>query len=184
MKKGGRGGANTKTGATYESKSVLQVAIRDLPDYEVKPGKIGFDLFYKGKLVAHSYKQHDLYKFLRSKEVDYKDHISKKLLPDDAIFVFSQNKASIVEIKYQEVAGSVDEKLQTCDFKKKQYQKLLQPLDLDVSFIYVLSSWFQKPEYKDVLNYVQSVGCEYFFDDLPLDALGLPGGSDIEVKKQ
>ena len=45
---------------------------------------------------------------------------------------------NIIEIKYQEVAGSVDEKLQTCDFKKKQYERLLRPLKLIVEYCYVL----------------------------------------------
>jgi hypothetical protein len=44
----------------------------------------------------------------------------------------------IIEIKYQETAGSVDEKLQTCDFKKKQYERLLRPLKLIVEYCYVL----------------------------------------------
>ena len=54
--------------------------------------------------------------------------ISKKLLPDDCIFVIINNTLFIIECKFQQVAGSVDEKLQTCDFKKKQYQKLLAKL--------------------------------------------------------
>lgn len=67
------------------------------------------------------------------------------------------------------------EKLQTCDFKRKQYQKLLKELDLLVSYIYVLNSdWFDKPAYKDVLEYIESVNCNYCFDRLPLEWLGLP----------
>ena len=60
----------------------------------------------------------------------------------------------ILEIKFQKVAGSVDEKLQTCDFKKKQYQRLFAPLNYEVEYIYILSDWFNRPEYKDVLTYI------------------------------
>jgi len=43
-------------------------------------------------------------------------------LQDDAIYVMSNNTVFIIEVKYQEVAGSVDEKLQTCGFKLNQYK--------------------------------------------------------------
>jgi hypothetical protein len=31
-----------------------------------------------------------------------------------------------------------------------------------------------KPEYRDVLNYIQAMWCKYFFEELPLDYLWLP----------
>jgi hypothetical protein len=65
-------------------------------------------------------------------------------------------------------------KLQTCDFKKKQYQKLLSRANIEVEYIYLLSGWFIKPEYKDVLDYILSVHCYYFFEYIPLVKLGLP----------
>ncbi len=77
-------------------------------------------------------------------------------------------------MKFQEVAGSVDEKLQTCDFKRKQYAKLAAPLNIEIQYIYILSDWFRQPAYKDVLDYVISVGCQYYFEYIPLQKLGLP----------
>jgi len=79
--------------------------------------------------VAEIYQKNSLYKYLLAPNgVDYRTLLSKKLLPDNAIFVISKNTLFVIEIKYQGVAGSVDEKLQTCDFKKKQYQRLMKPL--------------------------------------------------------
>ncbi|UOS15746.1 hypothetical protein MPG85_07165 [Helicobacter pylori] len=49
--------------------------------------------------------------------------LSSQLLPNNAIFVPSNNTFFILEIKYQGTGGSVDEKLQTCDFKLKPIQK-------------------------------------------------------------
>jgi hypothetical protein len=95
-------------------------------------------------------------------------------LPDDAIYILKDKILYIVEMKFQIVAGSVDEKLQTCDFKNKQYKKLLAPLGISVKYVYVLSDWFKKTEYKDVLEFIKSVGCYYFFNELPLEFLGLP----------
>ena len=74
--------------------------------------------------------------------------------------------------------GSVDEKLQTCDFKKKQYQKLLSSLNMEVEYIYLLSNWFQQAGYRDVLDYIISVNCRYYFEYIPLQVLGLPIPTD------
>lgn len=40
--------------------------------------------------------------------------------------------------------------------------------------IYMLNDWFRKPKYKDVLDYIISVGCQYYFNYIPLQKLGLP----------
>lgn len=74
----------------------------------------------------------------------------------------------------QESGGSVDEKLQTCDFKKKHYEKLVERLNLKVEYAYVLCDWFKSDKYKDTIEYVKSVNCHYFFNELPLEFLGLP----------
>ena len=80
----------------------------------------------------------------------------------------------ILEVKHQQTTGSVDEKLQTCDFKKKQYTKLLSELNYKVEFCYILDDWFKKDEYKDVRDYIISVGCKYYYNYIPLYELGLP----------
>lgn len=124
--------------------------------------------------MARSYKKNSLYKYLESRGVHYQKHLSKKLLPDEVVYVIVNNTLFIIEIKFQTTAGSVDEKLQTCDFKRKQYKKLMSQLNIEVEYVYILNDWFKKPEYKDVLDYVISVGCQYYFEYLPLQKLGLP----------
>lgn len=68
----------------------------------------------------------------------------------------------------------MDEKLQTCDFKRKEYQKLMAPLNIEVEYIYLLAEWFRNDKYKDVLDYIISVNCHYYFEYIPLAKLGLP----------
>jgi len=51
---------------------------------------------------------------------------------------------------------------------------LLSPLNIEVEYIYILSDWFKNPRYKDVLDYIHSVGCDYYFNYIPLKRLGLP----------
>ncbi|MBI4030717.1 MAG: hypothetical protein HY370_03500 [Proteobacteria bacterium] len=176
MKKDGVGGANTKTGLFFENKSDLQNLLKKIPGYEIKknPSLAGQQIFYKGKLVARCFKKNAFYDFLEEKDIDWKKVLSKRLLPDDALLVIIRETLFIIEVKYQQVAGSVDEKLQTCDFKRKQYLKLVKNLGLKVEYVYVLSEWFKNPAYKDVLDYINSVNCHYKFEELPLAWLGLP----------
>lgn len=166
----GKGGGNTITGLNFEKEADIIELLKKQKGYKVK----GNIIFYEEKEVARSVKKHSLYKYLETQGVDYKKIISKKLLPDEAIYVIINNTLFVIEVKFQKVAGSVDEKLQTCDFKRKQYAKLMAPLNIEVEYIYILSDWFKKPEYKDVLDYIISVGCQYYFKYLPLQKLGLP----------
>ena len=106
---------------------------------------------------------------------DYTKIISARIKPDEAIFVIENNTVFIIEKKTQSGGGSVDEKLQTCDFKLKQYRKLFAPLNKEVKYYFLLDkSWFDKPAYRDVLDYIIAVGCGYYFNYIPLDVLGLP----------
>ncbi|HEY4524507.1 MAG TPA: hypothetical protein VJL36_02005 [Candidatus Paceibacterota bacterium] len=170
MKKKGIGGGNTVTGLNFERGRDILTILNNTNGYSIKNNTI----FYSGKIVAHSYKKYSLYKFLNSKGIDWVKYISKQLLPDEALYVIVNNILFIIEMKSQEVTGSVDEKLQTCDFKKKQYKKLMSPLNIEVEYIYILNDWFKKAQYKDTLDYVISVGCQYYFNYLPLQKLGLP----------
>lgn len=79
--------------------------------------------------------------FLKEHDIDWRNIISKKLLPDGSFII--QNTLFIIEVKYQQGEGSVDVKLQTCDFKQKQYLKLVVPLELKVEYVYVLGDWFK-----------------------------------------
>ncbi|HVA97281.1 MAG TPA: PD-(D/E)XK nuclease superfamily protein [Bacteroidia bacterium] len=166
----GKGGGNTKTGLIFEGKTDLSTFLNTQKNYKVIDGTV----YYKKKEVAQIFKKHGFYSFIEAKGIDWKTIVSKKLLPDDSIYVIVNNTLFIIECKWQQVPGSVDEKLQTCDFKKKQYQKLLTRLNIEVEYIYLLSDWFKKKEYKDVLDYILSVRCYYYFEYVPLYKLGLP----------
>ena len=175
MKKDGIGGANTQTGIIFERKvDLCDFLDRNVTDYHVENLDIGQGIYFKGVLVASSYKKYDLYKYLKSRGVDWTEILSKRLLPDDAVYVIKENTVFILEIKYQEVAGSVDEKPQTCGFKLRQYKRLLAPLNYEVEFIYIFNDWFKKPEYRDMLDYILEMRCSYYFNYLPFHKIGLP----------
>lgn len=118
--------------------------------------------------------KNEFYRFLEENKIDWRSIISKKIIPDSALYVIIRDTLFIFEIKYQEVPGSVDEKLQTCDFKRKQFIKLVEPLGLLVEYVYILSDWFKKPAYRDVLHYIRMMNCNYVFNEIPLGWPGLP----------
>jgi hypothetical protein len=170
MIKGGVGGGNTTTGLIFEGRVDILSLLASKKDYKVQEDVV----YYKDKQVALCLAKHKLYKWLKIQGVDYKKIITKKLLPDEALYVIIDNTLYVIEMKFQGTPGSVDEKLQTCDFKRKQYARLMAPLNIEVEYMYVLNDWFKKPEYKDTLDYIISVGCQYYFNYVPLQKLGLP----------
>lgn len=167
----GKGGANTKTGLVFEGKTDLATFLDSQKDYHVAAKG---EVYFRGKLVARIFKKYKLYKFLEEYNINWKKTLSKRLLPDNSIYVIIKNTLYIIECKFQKVGGSVDEKLQTCDFKKKQYQKLFSRANIEVEYVYLLCDWFKKPEYKDTLDYIINVGCHYYFSYIPLAKIGLP----------
>ena len=175
MKKNGIGGANTVTGAIFEGKTDLQTFLSNQKGYSCQNNGSGWvDVFFNKKLVASIFKKHAFYRFLEHKGVDWKSVWSKRLIPDDAIYVICNSTFFVVECKSQRVEGSVDEKLQTCDFKKRQYKRLLSRLNMEVEYVYLLDNWFEDERYRDVLEYITSVGCSYYFEYIPLKKFGLP----------
>lgn len=181
MKEGGFGGGNTVTGLNFENKVDFLTLIQEVPGYSIQKSPIaGTDILFQGTVYAICLRKYEFYKFLTYYKIKWQEVISRKLLPDDALLVVLRETLFIIEVKYQQVAGSVDEKLQTCDFKRKQYLKLVSPMNLKVEYVYVLNDWFKKPEYKDVLDYIHSVNCHYRFNSLPLTWLGLPVLDDSE----
>ena len=200
MKKGGIGGANTKTGLAFEIQTDFPTFLSEQPGYSIKnidldtkrQGKgekakiikgtkkrskpMRWRIYFLGEEVGQIFQKDGLYRYFDEiDDFDYTKIISAKLLPDEAIFVINKNTVYIIEKKTQSGGGSVDEKLQTCDFKLKQYKKLFSPLNKEVCYSYLLDKdWFKNPRYKDTLDYIISVGCKYYFNYIPLDAIGLP----------
>lgn len=176
MKKGGKGGGNTKTGSAYEQRVDFQTALKKIDGYrlEFEKNKAGVFVYFHDQLVARLFRKRNFYKFLEENGVDWKSIASSRLEPDEALLVIVRETLFIIEIKWQQRSGSTDEKLQTCDYKRKKYSRLVADLGLKVEFVYVLNDWFKHPRYRDTLDYVIASGCHYKFDEIPLSWLGLP----------
>lgn len=167
------GGARTnKNGLHFEQETSLEEALLNA-GYRITDRNVVKDK--KGNCLGVIAQKYQFYKrILEPEGVDWRNRISKRLLPDETLLNFTNNTVYIIEKKFQHGAGSVDEKLQTCDFKKKQYQKLFYDTNYNVEYLYVCNDWFKQPCYTDVHEYIQSVGCYIFFDEIPLDFLELP----------
>lgn len=176
MIKHGKGGKNTGTGLSFEKKADIFSLFENLDGYSIKESKnrAGVHIYYAGKIIARCFKKYEFYRFLAEYGIKWKEHISRQLIPDTGLFVIVRDTLFIIEIKFQQVPGSVDEKLQTCDFKRKQYSKLVRSQEWKVEYVYVLNDWFKQEKYKDVLEYIHSMNCHYLFNKVPLKWLGLP----------
>ena len=173
MIRDGKGGARTTAnGLKFEARADI-APLLTAQGFQVANCPVGQTLTKDGQLVGLLLKKGDLYRFLRSKGINHKDFLSKKLLPDNALLNLKDKTLYIVEVKFQEKSGSVDEKLQTCAFKKGRYEALMKPLGFKVRYMYVLNKWFEKPEYRDTLSYVEEAQCAYHFEEVPLKDLGL-----------
>ena len=167
------GGANTNVnGLRFEQETSLYEALRNA-GYIVKNNGCVYRQGEKTPIALNAPK-HELYRrVLEPQNINWRDYISKQMLPDEALLNKQSKTIYIIEKKFQNCFGSVDEKLQTCDFKKKQYQRLFNPLRINVEYMYVCNDWFLRDEYRDVRCYIESVQCHIYFNMIPLHALGL-----------
>ena len=92
MIKNGKGGGNTKTGLIFECKTDLATFLNGQPGYRVDDGVV----FYDGEKVARIFKKHAFYRYLKEIGVEWEKIISKKLLPDDSIYVIINNTLALL----------------------------------------------------------------------------------------
>lgn len=134
-----------------------------------------YEVFLNGQYIGLSINKDDFSTvFLRQNRINDRMINSKRWKPDEAFINDMNQTVYIIEKKFQEKGGSVDEKLATFPFKIWEYEKLVNPLGYDVVYIYLLSSqWFSQNKYDDYYEYMDLLNCPHFFDILPLSALGI-----------
>lgn len=164
------GGARTNlNGLHFEQQTELDEALT-LAGYEI----YNHVVYRNGYEIGMSVPQNKIYThFLKPNGIDYAHYNSKAWRPDEAFINYDNRTVYIIEKKFQNGPGSVDEKLPGCHFKKCEYEKLFFPLGYNVEFVYIFNDWFTQHQYRDTLEYIVAMGCHYFFYQLPLDFLGL-----------
>lgn len=126
-----------------------------------------FEEQVKGRATGIEVSKHDLYRLLEKKGINWKNFLSRKLLPDECYWDEDAKTLSVFEKKFQQSEGSADEKPQTCAFKIWEFSKIGKALGAEkVTYTYILSSWFAHPKYKDMLAYIKTVpGCDYILKE-------------------
>lgn len=52
-------------------------------------------------------------------------------------------------------------------------QRSIKNYGYKVEFYYVFNDWFKQSGYKDTLEYIEEMGCKYFWGEIPFKYLGL-----------
>lgn len=157
----GAGGANTnKNGLPYESMTDLQdeyTIIEKQPNCDIIQFS-GNENKYKVSKQSNVFKTMDEY---RDKNIT-KAHGCKN--PDECLIDYRNKKMFIIEKKFQNVGGSVCEKIQTPDFKIWQYNRTFPTYE--IIYIYCLSDWF-KENCKAELEYLKYKKISVFWGNSP-----------------
>jgi hypothetical protein len=105
---------------------------------------------------------------------ELKTVLSKNFEPDLAFFDYERKAIVIVEMKTQTKEGSVDEKLETLDFKRRQYKRLAAYCSFPrVEFNWALDSKFLEPKYDNVKSYLYARDSYFEVGEVSLALLGL-----------
>jgi hypothetical protein len=185
MKKGGTGGAHTaREGSSFEIKTdeELMSELGAMGYVESKlhmlsgiGGPIhGRTLVNKSNRQIDVFYKSGIYKlFFEPRGINYKEYFSARLEPDTSIFSSQTKTLTIIEKKQMTTAGSVAEKLQTCDYKRHYYETLLKGQGIKLDIFWVLGSYFkaQERQLKSVYDYMESKGSKYFFESMPAHEL-------------
>ena len=170
------GGSRTNfNGLKFEGRTSFIKSIKNNKDFETRKIDIGYEIKFKNKKIGFYTEKNNFYKYLDYKNINWRNLISKKYEPDGMFLNYTNKTIYVIEKKYQARPGSVDEKLQTCDFKKKIYIRLTKDLKkfMKIEYIYLLNEWFDRPEYSDVKKYIHEVNCKYFINKIELEDLGI-----------
>lgn len=103
-----KGGANTLDGLYFEEKVDLYKILAQMPGYSVqKSKKAGVEVYFEGELVARCFRKHEFYKFLDENNIQWRNIISKRILPDDSLLFIDRETLFIIEILLRRTTNSV-----------------------------------------------------------------------------
>jgi hypothetical protein len=98
MIKNGIGGGNTITGLNFEKETDLLLILSKLNGYKIENLKTtngglvtNANIYFDDKIVARCFKKAGFYKLLEEQGINYKTLISKRLEPDQALYVIVNN---------------------------------------------------------------------------------------------
>lgn len=187
MKKGGVGGANTNRGGlAFERSTDLVARIqRDLNEiYDVRQISIAqpviktakgsvYEIIKKstGNTVGIITKQMQFYNVMYNNYQGLENQNHKKWKPDEAFFNFETNTVYIVEKKWQQSTGSVDEKIFGFVNKRRLYQNNFNHLSKEPKPTVEFSALFNKDYWVDGNKGRNEASYADYFDNLRIDGV-------------
>ena len=162
----GAGGANTnKNGLPYEAKVDLSTEFKSIRKSVINKNQF--------QHIQFNSNENEYVVVKKSKLHSYMDVIGEKVKtikiiagckePDEAYIHLDTKNIFIIEKKFQQTSGSVDEKIQTFNIKKRHYSKLFP--NYKVHYVYCLSDWFKKDDYADVVDMMNEDKIPVFWGD-------------------
>lgn len=163
----GAGGSNTnKNGLSFQE-------ITKLPSsHKEKIGQFTYIKFQNvDKLFIQAFNK-DLIKYMNMNgQVNLNITFASGCKSQDEVYINEHDKIIyIIEKKFQQGSGSVDEKIQTGIFKKIHYTRLFQ--NYKIYYIYCLSDWYKKKEYVSTLDLLKEFDIKIFW------------GNDLDYKNK
>lgn len=175
------GGAQTnKNGLKFEEETSLKDAFEKEGFVLNSINKKIHNVYYEEKQIGVVLKKNGFYEYFKllkkiNKIPVWKNYISKKLYPDEIFLNFKDKTLYIIEKKYQKGNGSVDEKLQTFQFKIYEFEKFTPILnDVDkIKYYYLTNDFYHTEKYKDLREYIKLNGSDIFENVIEFEKLGL-----------
>lgn len=175
----GGGATTTRNGLAFEQDTDLAesmqragVSMALLPKWNKTAAYAVFDK--NGQRIGTVCKQARFYhEFVEPHGIIWSDILDVQITPDD-VFIDDEHKiVHIVEKKFQSRPGSTDEKPRGCEYNLRAYRKLCASTGYDVQYTYVANDWWKQKKYCQLIEFVREKGCGWYFNDIPLSALGL-----------
>lgn len=163
----GAGGSNTNTnGKKYENETLLSNNFEVVEKKMIKKNnKTYYEIKFYGSDIKYIHLEQSIFNMFME-EIGEKNNQIKSAPgcrnPDDAYVDLENKKIFIVEKKFQQTGGSVEEKIQTGFFKKKHYSKLYP--NFEINYMYCLSSWFKNIDNKSVIEALNDENIPVFFN--------------------
>jgi len=177
----GAGGANTnKTGLSYEDKKRRQIEkeweegvdhtkiLCSHKNFVTRSESVdGITIVYNGQKILWEFVNLSICGLTKSSKK------SQNLQPDYFFIKITQKKEIlccniyIIEIKFQQVSGSVEEKIQTGLHKKKKYERRYEQINkkykCTFTYIYVLSNWYKKEKLEEDIDIGRQDGIHFIW---------------------
>ena len=148
----GAGGSNTnKNGLGFENKTDILQSIKIIKKEKLTKTQYAIYTKINNKNVIILKKCGFIKYFKNKKDYNYNPKNYKALQPDLCILDEENNCINIIEKKFQSCSGSVDEKLQTFQYKIWLLQQLCP--NYEIKYYFCLCNWFKQKRYEPEMEY-------------------------------